>query len=166
MAKAKDLPLSGYKLADLYDKDFVAWADQQALLLEQRRFAELDLVNLIEEVKDLGNRHRDALESQLTRLLMHLVKWQYQPSNRGNSWLLTIKDARRQIAKLIRKHPVLSIHVERAFLECYLEAREVAADETGLPIDTFPLECPYQLQQVLDAFLPEATDGNGDQSQP
>lgn len=156
MTKTTDKPPSGYTPANLYDNDFVAWADQQALLLEQKRWHELDLVNLIEEVRDLGNRHRDALESQLTRLLMHLLKWQYQPEKRSNSWLLTIKDARRQIAKLIRKHPVLAVHAQKVFLECYLEAREVAADETGLPIDTFPLECPYTLEQVLERdFLPQ-----------
>ncbi len=159
----KALRPNGYTQEELYEKDFVAWADQQALLLEQGRWNELDLVNLIEEVRDLGNRHRDALESQLTRLLMHLLKWQYQPQKRGNSWLLTIKDARRQIAKLIRKYPVLAVHVEKAFLECYLEAREVAADETGLLINTLPLECPYPLGQVLEGdFWPEATDGNSD----
>ncbi len=164
MTETKALRPRGYTQKDLYDKDFVAWADQQALLLEQGRWNELDLVNLIEEVRDLGNRHRDALESQLTRLLMHLLKWHYQPQNRGNRWLLTIKDARRQIAKLIRKYPVLAVHVKKAFLECYLEARVVAADETGLPVDTFPLNCPYTLEQVLERdFWPEATDGNGDQ---
>ncbi len=136
----KALRPSGYTQEALYEKDFVAWADQQALLLEQGRWNELDLVNLIEEVRDLGNRHRDALERKLSRLLMHLLKWQYQPQKRGSSWLLTIKDARRQIAKLIRKYPVLAVHVEKAFLECYLEAREVAADETRLLINILPLE--------------------------
>jgi hypothetical protein len=64
------------KTASLYETDYVAWADEQALLLEQKRWDELDLVNLVEEVRDLGRRERDALESQLTRLLMHLLKWQ------------------------------------------------------------------------------------------
>jgi len=140
---------------NLYEQDFVAWAEQQALLLEQKRWHELDLVNLVEEVQDLGRRERDALESQLTRLLMHLLKWQYQPDKKTKSWLLTIKDARRQVAKLQRKYPVLKVHTEAVFLECYLEAREVAADETDLPLSTFPIESPYFLQQVLDVdFLP------------
>jgi hypothetical protein len=138
------------KLADLYDLDFVAWADEQAMLLEQKRWQELDLVNLVEEVRDLGNRHRDALESQLTRLLMHLLKWQYQPEKKTNSWLLTIRDSRTQIPRLIRKHPVLGFHLHKSFLECYLNAREDAGNETGLSIDTFPLDCPYTLEQVLE----------------
>lgn len=143
---------------NLYEQDYVAWADEQALLLEQKRFNELDLVNLVEEVRDLGRRERDAIESQLTRLLMHLLKWQYQPEKRTRSWLLTIKDARRQIAKLRSKYPVLKVHTESVFFECYLEAREVASDETALPLNIFPLD-PYSFEQVLDAdFFPEDSD--------
>lgn len=166
MAEAKALRHGSYVQKDLYNRDFVAWADEQALLLEQKRWHELDLVNLIEEVQDLGNRYRDALESQLTRLLMHLLKWQYQSAKRTGSWTGTTREARKQIARLIHKHPVLAVHTEKAFLECYLNAREDAADETGLSIDTFPLDCPYTLEQVLERdFLPEAAGGDGEQVQ-
>ena len=138
------------KTQDLYNKDFIAWSDEQALLLEQQRWDELDLVNLIEEIKDLGNRHRDALESQLTRLLMHLLKWQYQPQKRSNSWKSSIREARKQIERLIRKHPVLRIYLEQVLEQCYLDAREDASDETGLDINTFPISCPYSIQEIRD----------------
>ena len=133
-----------------YDRDFVAWSDEQALLLEQQRWSELDLAHLVEEVRDLGNRHRDALESQLTRLLMHLLKWNYQPEKRSGSWESTIKEARKQIDRLIRKHPVLKVHLEIALAQCYQDAREDASDETGLDIDTFPISCPYAIEQIKD----------------
>ncbi len=145
-----------HKEKSLYEKDFVAWSDEQALLLEQQRYEELDLANLVEEVKDLGNRHRDAIESQLTRLLMHLLKWQYQEEKRSGSWTRTIKEARKQIARLIRKHPVLNVHIQIVLEECYIDARVDAADETGLPIEIFPLSCPYWLKdEILNPdFLP------------
>ncbi len=133
---------------NIYRKDFVAWADEQALLLEQQRWEELDLAHLVEEVKDLGNRHRDALESQLARLLMHLLKWNYQPDKRSNSWKSTIREARKQIDRLIKKHPVLRVHLESCLEECYQDAREDASDETGLEISTFPRECPFSLEQL------------------
>ncbi len=140
----------------LFEQDFVAWADQQALLLEQKRWEELDLAQLVEEVRDLGNRHRDALESQLTRLLMHLLKWNYQPDKRSNSWKSTIKEARKQIERLIRKHPVLKVHLELHLEECYQDAREDASDETGLNLDVFPIVCPYSIEQLSDRnFLGE-----------
>lgn len=140
-----------------YHKDYVAWSDQQALLLEQKRWEEIDLVNLVEEVRDLGNKHRDALESQLIRLLVHLLKWRFQQEKKTNSWLFTIKDARKQIKRLIRKHPVLGVHLERAFEECYVYAREDASDETELAIASFPIECPFPLNNVLNPeFFPDA----------
>lgn len=152
------------RATSLYEQDYVAWADEQALLLEQKRWNELDLVNLVEEVRDLSGRHRDALESYLTRLLMHLLKWQFQPSQRSNSWLGTIKEARKQIARLCRKHPVLRLHVFKVYVECYLDARVDASDETGLPIQVFPLECPYLVEESLDPdFFPESVSTNESQ---
>lgn len=142
------------KAQDLYNKDYIAWSDEQALLLEQQRWDELDLAHLIEEVKDLVNRHRDALESQLTKLLMHLLKWQYQPEKRSNSWRSSIREARKQIARLIRKHPVLKIYLEQIYEQCYLDAREDASDETGLDIDTFPISCTYSITQICDQAEP------------
>lgn len=145
---------------DLYDRDFVAWSDEQALLLEQERYGELDLIHLIEEVRDLGKRERDAIESQLERLLLHLLKWEHQPSKRTSSWEISIKDARKQIRRLIEKYPVLAKHIENenTIYLCYKHAIEDAADETGLPENTFALEYPYTLEQVLDShFFPEAT---------
>jgi hypothetical protein len=136
-------------IKNTYERDFTAWADEQALLLEQQRWQELDLVNLIEEVKDLGDRHRDALESQLTRLLMHLLKWQFQPEKRTNSWH-SIREARKQIDRLIRKHPVLKIHLERALEQCYSDAREDASDETNLDLDVFPVSCSYSIAEIRD----------------
>ena len=125
------LPNNKMNRSQIYNQDFVAWADEQGLLLEQQRWGELDLANLVEEVKDLGNRHRDAHPSQLARLLMHLLKWNYQPDKRSNSWKSTIREARKQIERLIKKHPVLGVHLESCLEECYQNAREDASDETG-----------------------------------
>ena len=40
----------------LYDTDFVEWTAHAVELLRQRRFDEIDLENLIEEIEDLGKR--------------------------------------------------------------------------------------------------------------
>lgn len=135
---------------NIYRKDFVAWADEQALLLEQQRWDELDLAHLVEEVKDLGNRHRDALESHLIRLLMHLLKWNFQPEKRSGSWKGSISESRLRIDRLIRKHPVLRVHLETVLDECYQDSREEASLETGLDISTFPMTCPFSVEQLRD----------------
>ena len=140
----------------LYETDFVEWADRTAALLRQGRFDELDIENLIEEVESLGNSERKALRSQLTRLLMHLLKWQYQHDKRSNSWRLSIKEARKQMRRLLRDTPSLKNHLTEKLALCYQDAIEDAADETGLPTETFPIKCLYTEEQLLDReFLPD-----------
>jgi Domain of unknown function DUF29 len=134
----------------LYDADFVQWSDRTAQLLREHRFADLDLEHLIEEIEDLGNQHRDALESQLTRLLMHLLKYEFQPEQRSGSWLGSIKESRKQIKRLFRKYPSLKVYLEQCWEDCYTDAIEDASDETGLPQSQFPARCPYAIAEVLN----------------
>jgi hypothetical protein len=49
---------------DLYDEDFFVWSQEQAALLRERRFDELDLPNLIEEVEDLGGALQRSVRSR------------------------------------------------------------------------------------------------------
>ena len=52
MGYAKQKPL--YDPASDYEADFYLWSYEQAELLRQRRFSELDLPNIIEEIESLG----------------------------------------------------------------------------------------------------------------
>jgi Domain of unknown function DUF29 len=143
------------RLPALYDADYVAWSIQQADLLQQHRFNELDLENLIDEVLDLGNRHRDALESNLIILLTHLLKWQYQPELRSSSWRGSIVEHRRRINKALAKYPSLRPYFATIFDECFQDALEQAVAETDLAASKFPQQSPYGQQDILDAtFFP------------
>jgi hypothetical protein len=44
----------------LYDTDFLLWIDATAALLKNRRFDNLDLDNLIEEIESLGRSDKRA----------------------------------------------------------------------------------------------------------
>ncbi len=143
----------------LYDLDFVDWVSQTVGLLREGRFDELDLAHLIEEVEDLGNRHRDAIDSQLTRLLMHLLKWQHQAERRSSSWESSIRESRKQISRLLRKYPSLKPYFEAQIEQCYQDAVEDASDETGLSSISFPSDCLYEADQILSQdFLPSFID--------
>jgi hypothetical protein len=127
----------------LYEHDFVAWLDQQAALVRASQLSKLDLVNIAEELENMGRSERRALESQLIRLLMHLLKWQYQRSHRTGSWHLSIRDARRQIEQILKDSPSLRSYMAEIFSQCYDAARGDAAAETNQPINVFPVNCPY-----------------------
>ncbi len=145
--------------AALYKSDFYAWTQYNAELLQKKRFSELDLQNLIEEVKDMGASEKRALESRLIELLMHLLKWQFQPERQGNSWLHSINKQRINIKRLLKNNPRLTYQLKERVDELYPDAREYACYETRMALEIFPALCPYTLEQILEGhFLPSAFD--------
>ncbi|MEH2237051.1 DUF29 domain-containing protein [Nostoc sp.] len=139
--------------ATLYNQDFLVWTQQQAECLKTGRWAELDVEHLVEELEALGRSEQKELGSYLQVLLMHLLKCQYQPERKIKSWVNTISNSRNQIQDCLEDTPSL-----RCFLEdwewiekYYRRARRDAANETQMPIETFPLEYPFTMEQVLNA---------------
>jgi hypothetical protein len=136
----------------LYDTDFYMWTLEQARLLREGRLSVLDIEHLAEEIEDMGKNRERALESQLERLLAHLLKWRYQPEERAkreHSWRASIEDARERIEDLLVKNPGLQPHLAEIFLTAYPRGCRWAVSETNLPNSTFPKECPWTLEQVL-----------------
>lgn len=143
----------------LYERDFYSWALEQAEHLRARRFDRLDLDNLIEEVEDLAGRHADTLESRYRTLLAHMLKWQFQPDKRTRSWKGTIIRERGDIPDHLAKHPGLKPRRQELFADAYRGARRDAMVETGLPVEHFPAENPYTLEQAMDPeFWPGGQD--------
>src|ERR671936_1450259 len=80
-----------------YERDFYSWLMEQARLLREGRWDELDRDNLAEEIESLGREQFNKLESALRVLLMHMLKWDHQPEKRGKSWVISIKDQRIEL---------------------------------------------------------------------
>jgi hypothetical protein len=141
---------------NLYESDFFGWTQRQAELLKARRLSELDTEHLIEEIEAMGRSERRELTRRLEVLLIHLLKWRYQPEFRGRSWQLTIIEQRRRIAKLLAANPSLKPELESCFLDAYDDARFGAMKETGLSLHTFPEQSPFDLSETLHLdYLPE-----------
>lgn len=141
--------------ATLYKTDFYAWALTQAALLRKEELAELDLPNLAEELEAMGRRERRELTNRLKVLLMHLLKWQFQPDLRSRSWRNTINNQREEIVELLDDSPSLHAEIEECIASAYPRARARAQDETGLLSPVFPEGCPYSPDEILDSsFFP------------
>ena len=141
---------------ELYETDFVEWTREQARLLRERRWDDLDLEHLIDEVESVGSSEKREIRNRLTKLISHLLKWKYQPGRRGSSWRATIRDQRAQLAEIIEDSPSLRSYVHRKALEQYPGGRIEAAEETGIAFGLLPDECPFSADQILDPeFLPE-----------
>ena len=139
----------------LHDSDFYAWSLEQAALLRAGGVGDVDLAAIAEEIESMGKTEKRELISRLTVLLLPLLKWQRQPGGRGNSWRLSIADARDEIAN---SSP--TIQAERPSstrrASSYRYARRKAAIETDLAEETFPAQCPWSFAEAVDAgFWPE-----------
>jgi Domain of unknown function DUF29. len=132
-----------------YETDFYTWTQEQSALLKAGQFSELDLDNLVEEIESMGRSEKRALESRLTVLLQHLLKWQYQPVRRGRSWQLTIKIQRIEFLKVLRDNPGLKTGLEQLLADAYLSAVIKASQETGLDENVFPEHCPWAMADII-----------------
>ncbi|MGB5714597.1 MAG: DUF29 domain-containing protein [Waterburya sp.] len=144
------LPSTENNLKTLYEQDYCLWLETTAKLLQERRLNEIDFEDLIEELEGMSRREKEVLFSNLQVVLMHLLKYRYQPSKRSNSWRSSIREHRKRVKRAFRNSPSLKPYFTEIFAECYQDARELAADETGLSIETFPEQSPFTMEEILN----------------
>ena len=141
---------SNKQLETLYEQDYYQWLTDTAKLLEEKEFTKLDLENLIEEIVSLGKSEKRAIKSNLIIVILHLLKWRYQPEKRSNSWKSTIREHRRRIQELLTDSPSLKNYLPKILTTCYLAAKKQASDETSLSVNAFPESCPFTLAECLN----------------
>lgn len=109
----------------LYNRDFVEWCEMTASQLKDRKFENLDLENLIEEIESLAKRDRRELKNRLTVLFAHLLKRIYVESPESfNGWELTIREQRRQIQNFLHDSPSLNPYLGEILNTVYQDALE------------------------------------------
>lgn len=154
-------------LSQMYETDYYQWAKCNVDLLKTGRFSELDIENLIEELEGMARSDKNELESRLIILIAYLLKWQYQLNQlkeqwqgfEGQSWQRTVIEQRTQLERILNKMPSLKKSIEQIARESYPYALKLASKETKLPIKTFPIACPYSVEQLLDEdFFPNESN--------
>ena len=139
-----------------YDRDFYAWANEQAALLRAGKLAQAELEHIAEEIESMGRTEKRELVSRLTVLLLHLLKWRFQPEFRSRSWRLSVQEQQLQVASHLADNPSLKAQQATAIADAYRLAVIGAQRETGLDAETFPAGCPWSFDQLMDdEFWPE-----------
>jgi hypothetical protein len=140
-----------------YEADYARWCAEQGALLRAGRLDALDRENLAEEIESLGRSDKYEIENRLEVLLLHLLKWAFQPEKQKSGWRATIVEQRIRIAKRIKESPSLRAYPAEILDDAYRLARAGAENETGLPYESFPETCPFAIDQILDKdWLPDA----------
>lgn len=143
----------------LYDQDYHLWLETTIKQLQERQFSDIDIDNLIEELETLGRSEKKALRSYLRLIIMHLLKWRYQPEKRSKSWQITIRNNRFEIEETLQDSPSLKSQLTELLNQSYPRAVAEASEETGLSVSTFPPSCPFTLEQILEQnFLPNEVE--------
>jgi Domain of unknown function DUF29 len=135
----------------LFDTDQYLWSQTNAQLLRQGKLDQVDLRHVIELVDALGKHAHAELERHVLVVLTHLHKLEHQPKYQAVDSQTSIRSARLAIRHLIESSPSLSSRPFELLTSCYAQSRRVASDETGLELATFPVHCPYTIDQILDS---------------
>lgn len=138
-----------------YDKDFYAWTLHNAELIREGKFSEIDVENIAEELESMGRNDKRELLNRFAVLIAHLLKWQFQPERRGNSWKYTIAEQRFELADLLEESPSLKSELDKKLDHAYQKALLIAIKETGFSKTKFAKKCPFTLKQLLNSdFMP------------
>ena len=145
-----------------YDADVILWSQEQARLLREGRFSQLDIEHLADEIEDVGKSEKRELANRMIVLLAHLLKWRHQPQRRGRSWELTINHQRKRIALALKETPSLRAAMRDPDWQeaVWLDTTALAARQTRLAHSRFGASCPWTVEQVLEpGWWPEAGSG-------
>ena len=134
-----------------YDNDFYAWANEQAALLRAGRLGQADIEHIAQEIESMGRTEKRELISRLRVLMLHLLKWQFQPAGRGSSWRASIRVQRLDLAEHLKDNPSLKAILPEAIATAFEGAVIEAADQTKLPESALPPTCPWPFDEMMDA---------------
>jgi hypothetical protein len=148
---------------DLYESDYYAWIQGQVRALRQRRIEEIDWANVAEEIEDLGKSEKRSVESHIARIVEHFLKLNYLPrrmkSLNRRGWAISLREARRQLHRLLSESPSLRRKTREVFPHAYQGGRNAVLIAINVPESALPETSPWTLEEVLDdRFLPNGAD--------
>ena len=132
------------------DEDFSAWILDQVDALKSGRFDELDIDELADEVESLAKRDFKKLRSAIRVILLHMLKWDYQPGRQDVSWRRSINAARKHVWGELESSPSFRSRIPEAVAFAFPHARNEAWEETGVfALRSEPQLCPYSFDEIM-----------------
>jgi Domain of unknown function DUF29 len=136
-------------IKSLFEADEHAWLIEQIELLKMGELDKIDKENLLTYLTEMTIAQRNALRSYFRVLLMHILKWEFQPERRSRSWSSTINNCQDQIEWILQDAPSINQYIPSLYADAYPKARRAAAIETGKPRSTFPASNPYTVEEAM-----------------
>jgi hypothetical protein len=134
-----------------YNQDFALWAMRQATLLRERRYHELDVDNLIEEVESISRTEKRELSNHLEPLLNFLLRWWLFEGLRNDSWRSIIGEHRGYVELILKDSPSVQTTLLKLIEHAYIAARLAVAKDTGINFNAMPEQFPWSEDQILSS---------------
>lgn len=152
-----DDPSDRLGAASLHREDLAAWLDVQVAALRERRFADLDLDNLIEEVESIRRAEARSVQHHARVVVAQLLQLAHSTlSDPRRSWRSTADTHRDELEMCLT--PTLRRELETRLGDVYTRGRKIAAmvlETEGTDQDWLPRTCPFSLEQILEeAWFP------------
>jgi hypothetical protein len=154
-------------VASARQEDFHAWLLDQAQTLRRLapKLSSLDCAEIAEELEGMARSDEHTVQSSLEVLIVHLLKWQYQPRPRSRSWRVSVQNARSDIRDRLTDSPSLKAKVPTLIGRTYGKARRTAGAEMEFDERAWDKRsassCPWNFEQLVSDFWPDAPDGIG-----
>jgi hypothetical protein len=144
---------------NVYERDFYAWAEEQAKAVEERRWADVDRENVAEELRSLGGEVKEEIRDRVAILIAYLLKWRHLAEFRGLAWKENIDRQREALQKLLKGNATLTPYAREFVPLAYDDARQRLKYDTYFFSEDFPPSCPFTIDDVFDPeFYPEELD--------
>ena len=134
-------------LKNMFEIDEQLWTEKMAELSHEKRHEDMDFENLEEILLEMARRERREVKNRLAVLILHLLKRQHY-GHTEKSWQNTIIEQRNQLNDIFLNSQTLMNYAQVDLPKAYADAVRTAAGETSLPPATFPLTCPWTIQQI------------------
>ena len=149
------IPTSLVEWTELFEKNEQLWSEKMIELLEQNRLNEIDTVNLKVYLIEMGASNKREVKSKITTLLLHLLKWLYQPTHRSRSWRVSIIRERKELKEIFIKNTNLEKYAHECFDDSFTDAIKYAEIEIKSK-KKLPKVHVFSVEQALDNnFWPE-----------
>ncbi|MYM27210.1 DUF29 family protein [Duganella sp. CY15W] len=139
-----------------YERDVVAWAQEQAFWLRSGDYTLVDAQHVAEEIDGVNTRWQHMLCDRCAELLAHLARWRGQEGNRCQLWQRLIELQRQRIHRMLIRMPSLreSLYGRELLEDAWLDALlKVAGEHNCFDL---PDASPWPMAQVLDQdFFPD-----------
>ena len=142
--------LTKNSLRNLYNLDYLAWYETTLEQVKNYQLNDLDLESLSEVLENLVRDTKQSGESYLKQMIIYLLLIEYWKSESINHrhWATEIDNFRGELEIDLTTN--LRKHLSNKKDLIYQKAIKNVNLKTGLNKKTFPDQCPYTLEQLLD----------------